>query len=100
MIPITEVRITHRSDARLKAYANVILGGVFVIHGLKVVEGKGGRLFVAMPSRRRRDQSYQDICHPITPEYRKYVENTVLAEYARTLETGSENLPEAASRNS
>jgi stage V sporulation protein G len=85
MIRITEVRVTPKSDARLRAFASVTLDGVFVIRGLKIIEGKEGRLFVAMPSRKRPDGSYQDIAHPITSEFRITLEDALLAEYTRLL---------------
>ena len=88
MIRITEVRVTPKSDERLKAFASVTLEGQFVVRGLKVIEGKEGRLFVAMPSRKRPDGSYQDIAHPITQECRKLLEDAVLAEYTLLLRSG------------
>jgi stage V sporulation protein G len=51
---ITEVRVSLRDDAKLKAFASITLDDCFVIRGLKIIEGKDGT-FVAMPSRRRKD---------------------------------------------
>ncbi|MBN1825119.1 MAG: septation regulator SpoVG [Candidatus Eisenbacteria bacterium] len=77
---ITEVRVTIRPDDRLKAFASVTFDDCFVVHGLKVIEGNNG-LFVAMPSRRRSDGTYQDIAHPINNEMRALVEDRVLGMY-------------------
>jgi stage V sporulation protein G len=82
---ITEVRVSLRDDAKLKAFASITLDDSFVIRGLKIIEGKTGT-FVAMPSRRRKDGEYQDIAHPINNEAREEMERIVLAEYRRERE--------------
>jgi len=88
MIRITEIRVTPKDDERLKAFVSVTLEAQFVVRGLKVIAGKEGRLFVAMPSRKRPDGTYQDIAHPITHEFRNVLEDAVLAEYDRLLRSG------------
>lgn len=80
-IEITEVRVSLRDDAKLKAFASITLADAFVIRGLKIIEGNKNRMFVAMPSRKRPDGKHQDIAHPITQEMRKYLEDKVIAEY-------------------
>src|SRR4029450_2657738 len=82
---ITEVRVSLRDDAKLKAFASITLDDCFVIRGLKIIEGKDGT-FVAMPSRRRKDGEYQDIAHPINNEAREVMERIILAEYRRERE--------------
>lgn len=82
---ITEVRVSLREDAKLKAFASITLDNCFVIRGLKIIEGKTGT-FVAMPSRKRKDGEYQDIAHPINNEAREEMERIVLAEYRREIE--------------
>ena len=82
---ITEVRVSLREDAKLKAFASITLDDCFVIRGLKIIEGKTGT-FVAMPSRRRKDGEYQDIAHPINNEAREEMERIILAEYRKERE--------------
>ncbi len=74
---ITEVRITLRNEEKLKAFASITLDNCFVVRGLKVINGSQG-YFVSMPSRRRRDGSFQDLAHPINNEMRKAIEDKVL----------------------
>jgi stage V sporulation protein G len=92
---ITEVRVTLRNDGKLKAFASITLDDCFVIRGLKVIEGTSG-MFVAMPSRRRPDGSFQDIAHPITMEMRQTLESDVLAVYNRELENERAGIVSAA----
>ena len=82
---ITEVRLTLRHEERLKAFVSITFDNAFVVRGLKVIEGNTG-LFVAMPSRRRKDGEFRDIAHPINNETRQMIERAVLSEYRRQLE--------------
>ena len=79
---ITEVRIALREDDKLKAFASVTFDDCFVVRGLKIISGNGG-MFVAMPSRKKPDGSYQDIAHPINNEMRDELEQTVINEYEK-----------------
>lgn len=83
---VTEVRITLRDENKLRAFASVTFDDAFVIRGLKVIEGTNG-IFVAMPSRKRPDGTYQDIAHPINNDTRKLIEQKILEEYKRQLQS-------------
>ena len=83
-IEITEVRVSLRSDEKLKAFVSITLNHAFVIRGLKVINGNSG-LFVAMPSRKRPDGQHQDLAHPINDVTRKYLTERVMAEYESEL---------------
>jgi len=82
MIEITEVRISLRSDEKLRAFVSITLNNSFVIRGLKIIRGNSG-LFVAMPSRKRPDGQHQDLAHPINDATRKYLTERVMAEFER-----------------
>lgn len=84
-LEITEVRISLRDDDKLKAFASMTFNDAFVIRGLKIIEGKNG-MFVAMPSRKKPDGTYQDIAHPINNETREFIEGYILEEYERERE--------------
>lgn len=85
MIRITDVRVTLRTDDKLRAFASITLEGEFVVRGLKVIEGQDGHLFVAMPSRKRPNGTYQDVAHPITPGFRNLLEEAVIGQYTIAL---------------
>jgi stage V sporulation protein G len=76
-VDITEVRITLRNEDKLKAFASITFDDCFVVRGLKVISGSQG-YFVSMPSRKRKDGTYQDIAHPINNNMRKRIEDQVL----------------------
>ena len=77
---ITEVNINIREEDRLKAFVNITFDDVFVVRGLKVIQGNKG-LFVCMPSRKLDDGSHRDIAHPISNDFRRNIESRVLNEY-------------------
>ncbi len=89
---ITEVRISLRDDAKLKAFASITLDNCFVVRGLKIIEGKSGT-FVAMPSRRRKDGEFQDIAHPINNEARAVMERMILNAYREEMENSAVTEP-------
>ncbi len=86
---ITDIRlraVKSENEVKLKAYADVTFNGCFVVHGLKIIDGQKG-MFVAMPSRKMPDGEYKDIAHPITPELRKEITDTVIAKYNDVMAT-------------
>ncbi|MBN1595904.1 septation regulator SpoVG [candidate division FCPU426 bacterium] len=79
---ITDVKIFPRQEDKLKAYVTVTFDNAFVVHNLKIIEGANG-LFVAMPSRKRRDGTYMDVAHPLNSKMRREMEERILAEYKK-----------------
>jgi stage V sporulation protein G len=78
---ISEIRIRKvTAEGKLKAYVTITFDGCFVIHNVKIIEGKTG-LFIAMPSRKTSTGEYKDVAHPITPEFRTELQDKILAEY-------------------
>ncbi|MBD3160780.1 MAG: septation regulator SpoVG [Candidatus Eisenbacteria bacterium] len=82
---ITEIRVTLRNDNKLKAFVSITLDNCFVIRGLKIIQGNKG-LFVAMPSRKKADGTFQDLAHPINATTRAVMEEEILERYHLELE--------------
>jgi len=89
---ITELRIRKvEEEGKLRAYVTVTFDDCFVVHNVKVIEGKSG-LFIAMPSRKTASGDYKDVAHPISPEFRTELQDKILAEYnAGHVEVGTED---------
>jgi stage V sporulation protein G len=83
-VDITEVRITLKNEEKLKAFASITFDNSFVVRGLKVINGSQG-YFVSMPSRRRKDGTFQDLAHPINNDLRKKIEDKVLDAFESEL---------------
>jgi stage V sporulation protein G len=86
---ITEVRVfpVNKENDKLKAFATITLDNCFVIRDLKVIHGQTG-LFIAMPSRKKKDGSYADVAHPLDSATRSLIEEAVIEEY-RTAANGN-----------
>lgn len=78
---ITDVRVRKiPNDGKMKAVASITLDQEFVVHDIKIIEGDKG-LFIAMPSRKTAENEFRDIAHPIKPETREYIQETILKAY-------------------
>ena len=78
---ITDVRVKKfNGENRLKAIAAITIDDCFVVHELRVIDGKEG-LFVAMPSRKMPNGEFKDVAHPINQETRNKIETIVIEAY-------------------
>jgi stage V sporulation protein G len=80
---ISEVRINLNKGGKVKAFAQVIFDGCFLVGDIRVLEGKEGTVYVSMPSRRLRNGSFRDIAHPLNTDTRKRLDEAILSEYER-----------------
>jgi stage V sporulation protein G len=94
---ITEVKVFPVNEEKLKAYITIVLDNCFVVRDLKIIGGTAG-LFVAMPSKRRKDGAFKDIAHPLNQSTRAIMEKKILDAYlceikaqgGRTLQTAEQ----------
>ncbi len=82
---VTEVRVFPVNEEKLKAYVTITFDDCFVVRDLKVINGNNG-LFVAMPSKKRKDGTFKDTAHPLNNETRRMIEEKVLAEYEKEIQ--------------
>ncbi len=81
---ITEVKVFPVNEDRLKAYIAITFDDCFVVRDLKIIQGPSG-LFVAMPSKKRKDGQFRDIAHPLNQETRAMIEDMVFEAYENQL---------------
>ena len=74
------IRLVTKYDSKLKAVASITIDECFVVHDIKVIEGKEG-YFISMPSRKTPDGEYKDIVHPINTETRELIREAILNAY-------------------
>ena len=86
---ITEVKVFPVNEDKLKAYVTIIFDNCFVVRDLKIINGNTG-LFVAMPSKKRKDGTFRDIAHPLNSEMRASIEKQILVVYEKELKTMGE----------
>jgi stage V sporulation protein G len=78
---ITDIRVRRvSSEGKLKAYVTVTFDDCFVVHNVKVIEGKSG-IFIAMPSRKTKTGEYKDVAHPINSDFRNELQDKILMAY-------------------
>lgn len=88
---ITEVKVFPVNEDRLKAYVSITIDNAFVVRDLKIIDGTTG-LFVAMPSKKRKDGQFKDIAHPLNQETRQMIEQMVFEAYEKEIRTMGESL--------
>ena len=85
---ITEVRVHLRNEDKLKAFATVTFDHCFVVRNMKIISSTKG-LILCMPSRKLPDGTYKDIAHPISMDFRKVLEDKVIACYEEEVRKGT-----------
>lgn len=80
------VRLVDKDSSKLRGVASITIDECFVIHDIKIIEGKDG-LFISMPSRKTPDGEYRDIVHPINTETREQIIGEVLKAFEKAEKT-------------
>ncbi|MBQ3494738.1 MAG: septation regulator SpoVG [Clostridia bacterium] len=76
------IRLVTKDDSKLKAVASITIDDCFVVHDIKIIEGKEG-YFISMPSRKTPDGEYKDIVHPINTPTREQIREAIMVEYEK-----------------
>ena len=64
---------------KIKAIASIVIDDMIAVNGIKIIEDSCG-IFLGMP-RRKENDTFVDIVHPISKEGRRILENTIINEY-------------------
>lgn len=77
-----EVKRVHKldGDSKLRAFADVAITDLFLIKGLRIVDGKKG-LFVGMPREQGKDGQWYQTVFPLSEEVKKQLDEIVLEAY-------------------
>lgn len=84
-----------KEDSNIRGLARIFIEDSFVIGNVSLLEGKNG-LFVAMPSYKTKQTDkdgksvYQDVCYPITKEFREKLYDTLKEAYEQAKEQKQE----------
>ena len=99
---ITDIKIrkTFSGDGPMKAVVSVTFDHQLALHDIKVINTRD-KFFIVMPSRKNPDNTYRDIIHPITSDFRQLLETSVVNAYFEELkrleelgENEAENIPD------
>ncbi len=95
---ITDIKIRKIiTEGRLRAVVSMTVDHMLAVHDIKVVQGDE-RLFIAMPSRKDENGVFRDIVHPILPDARKAIEESILDAYQKHLALAEVEALEAAAQ--
>ena len=84
---VSEVRLNLiNSTTAVKAIGSFSLDDAFAVRGVRVMEDKNGKNFVAVPSREKQDGSYEDIAFPLSKELYADITGAILKEYQQMVE--------------
>lgn len=84
---ITDIRMNLLDNAgRVKAIGSFSLDNSFAVRGMRVMEDKKGRNFVAFPSRERANGDYEDIAFPLSKEFYHQITDAFMKEFHRKQE--------------
>ena len=82
---ITDIRVRQiAQEGKMKAVVSVTFDNAFVVHDIKVIEGKE-KLSIAMPSRKTPENESKNIAHPINMEMREMLQERILDRYNSAL---------------
>ncbi len=88
---VSEVRLSMlKTENAVRAIGSFSLDGAFAVRGVRVMEDKNGRNFVAFPSREKADGSYDDIAFPLSKELYAEITGAILEEYKKQQEQTQE----------
>ena len=83
---VTDIRLgLATKEGGTKAFGSFSLDGAFAVRGIRVMEDKNGKNFVAFPSRAKADGEYEDIALPLSKELYHKIEDAIVAEYQKVL---------------
>ncbi len=72
--------VAKEPESKLKAVASITIDDCFVVHDIKVINGREG-LFIQMPNRKTPDGQYKDTVHAINNETREMIKEAILTAY-------------------
>lgn len=106
-MPAFSVAVTpyEREGSNIRGLARIYFEDSFVVSNVSILQGKEDSLFVAMPSYRTKQVDdknkpiYQDVCYPITKEFREKLYGELISSYQKAKEEVKTQVREQAVPN-
>ena len=80
LITAIQIRQKENTGTKLKGLASITLDGMIAIHDIKILNNDGS-MFLAMPSRQTKSNTFKDVVHPINSNVRTVLEKLVIDAY-------------------
>ena len=105
-MPEFSVTVTpyEREGSNIKGLARIYFENSFIVNNVNILQGKE-KIFVSMPSYKTKQVDeqgkamYQDVCYPVTKEFRDKLYNEIILEYEKAKDKSNEKARENAERN-
>lgn len=94
MLNITDVKIRKlfpADEGKLRAIASITIDDAFAVHGIRIVEGRDDKPFIAMPDHKFKNGSFANVAHPINAEARADVEKAVMEKYDEAIKNNGQD---------
>lgn len=79
---ITQVSFYGEQRGHFLRYCVIVIDAAIVIRGVKIIQRPDKSILIAMPSRKRVDDTYEDVVHPLNSDSRKIIEDAVLSAWS------------------
>ena len=79
---VTRVLFYGEPRGNFLRYSTIVVDSDLVICGIKLINRTDGTILVAMPERKKIDDTYEEIVRPVNKESRKIIEDAVLSAWA------------------
>ena len=105
-MPEFSVTVTpyEREGSNIKGLARIYFENSFIVNNINIVQGKE-KIFVSMPSYKTKQvdeqgkQIYQDVCYPVTKDFREKLYNEIISEYEKAKDKSNEKARESAEKH-
>ncbi len=105
-MPEFSVTVTpyEREGSNIKGLARIYFENSFIVNNINIVQGKE-KIFVSMPSYKTKQVDeqgkpiYQDVCYPVTKDFRERLYNEIISEYEKAKDKSNEKARESAEKH-
>ena len=105
-MPEFSVSVTpfEREGSNIRGLARIFFEDSFIVNNVTILQGKDN-LFVAMPSYKTKQVDeqgkpiYQDVCYPVTKDFRERLYNEIISEYEKAKDKSNEKARESAEKH-
>ena len=105
-MPEFSVTVTpyEREGSNIKGLARIYFENSFIVNNINIVQGKE-KIFVSMPSYKTKQVDeqgkpiYQDVCYPVTKDFREKLYNEIISEYEKAKDKSNERARESAEKH-
>ena len=93
-----------REGSNIKGLARIYFENSFIVNNINIVQGKE-KIFVSMPSYKTKQVDeqgkpiYQDVCYPVTKDFREKLYNEIISEYEKAKDKSNEKARESAEKH-